>query len=137
MKLPNFRRIFKTDYGANEQGLVEKLATSINNGFEVLYEALNGKVSLRENIFCTVKDVTVIVDSSGVPTTTTTVSRDRNARVDGVGVINAQNLTNSTSYPTSGIFISFNASDNGITITNITGLQAGNEYSLRVILWLV
>lgn len=136
MKIPSFRRIFKTDYKAEEQELVEKLSGTINNGFEVLHEALGKKVSLRDNLQCTVKDVDIIVDSSGVPLTNTGISRDIPGRIEGMTVIDANNLTTSTTYPSSGVFVNFIPNDNGALITHVTGLQTNNKYRLRIIAWI-
>jgi len=55
MKLPNFKRIFKSDYKTEFHSLIEPLSFSINNGIEVLYQTLNKAVSLKDNVACTVK----------------------------------------------------------------------------------
>jgi hypothetical protein len=47
-------------------------------------------------------------------------------------VIRARNLDNNTTYPTSQPFISFVSTGNLITVHNITGLQAGDEYELTL-----
>ena len=49
MKLPLFRRLFKTDFKQEFQELVDQLSVSINVGIENLYDALNRKLSLRDN----------------------------------------------------------------------------------------
>ena len=50
MKLPSFRRILEQDYKPDDQDLVKTLASSLNYGIEVLYDALNGKLTFRDNI---------------------------------------------------------------------------------------
>lgn len=133
MKLPSFRRIFKTDYTQEFQNLVEKMAISINYGFEVLYDALNKKISLNDNIYCTVKDIEITVDINGVPKTTTAFSLDINAKIIGIVVLSANNLTNSAIYPSSGVFINFSQNNTNIIIDHITGLQADNNYRLKLV----
>ena len=134
MKLPNFKRLYDQDYQQEFKGLVGQLAVSINSGFEVLYEALNKKVSLRDNIACTVRDVNVVVDATGNPKNRTTFSLDSNSVVvDGCQVIRATNNTNSNTYPSNAVFISFTQTNSGVEINNVTGLQQNQQYTLRIV----
>lgn len=139
MKLPNFKRIYKSDYKKDFQDMIETLSVSINYGIEVLYDVLNKKVSLIDNIQCTVRDVIVQVDKNGNPTEPTSFSLDVNAKVLGVSVIFAQNLTNSTSYPFNHPFISFTQQPTTVLINNISGLSNGtvtsDKYTLKIIAW--
>jgi len=134
MKLPSFRRILKTDYSEEFQQLVDTLASSINIGIELLYTSLNKQISLRDNIQCDVKDVTITVNSSGVPISdisfNVTVST-----VEGLVVISATNNTLASTFPSSGIFISFTKTGSAIKINHITGLQTDNSYTLRIIVF--
>lgn len=133
MKLPNFRRLIKTDFPQNEQNLVEKIASSLNYGLEVVYEALNNKISLQDNILCTVKDLQITVNASGIPIVQTSFRPTFPGTVIGLQVIKADNLTNTNTYPSSGISVSFVQTDTGILINHITGLQANNTYQLRIV----
>ena len=135
MILPKFRRIYKTDFPEEIQDTVEKLASSINNGLEVLYDLANKKVSLKDNVLSTIKSVTVEVLSTGVPKITTDVSIDFSGRAEGVSVLKVDNLTNSSVYPSSGVTVSFTQTDNGIQINHITGLQAGYQYRLKLVIF--
>jgi len=137
MRLPSFKRLVEQDFDKDNQGLIRTLAGVLNYGIEVLYQALNRNVSIRDNIKCTVKDITVIVDSTGTPTQNNTFLVDiPNSRVEGVTVISAVNQTNSNHYPTSGVFISGVQNTNSYLISKITGLQTGETYTLRLICWL-
>lgn len=134
MKLQSFRRLLKTDFEQQYQGLIDKLASVLNIDIESVYNVLNKNVSISDNILCTVKDVTVTVDATGTPTQQTQFSLDSQVtKVLGTQVIYAINNTNSTSYPTGGIFISFTPTTTGVLINNITGLVANNSYTLRII----
>lgn len=113
--------------------MIEILTPTINNGVEVLYEALNNNVSIRDNIDCTVRDVQLSVNTQGIPVGLTTFTVNSNNRVDGCQVIKVENLTNSGVYLTSGPFITYSQIDNRITINHITGLVPGNNYTIRVI----
>ena len=134
MKMPSFKRIFDTDFEEQYKAMIQTLAVTVNNGFEVVYEALNKKISISENIQCTLKDVSFKVDAAGNPTTRVSFISDiPNMRVIGTQVIKVVNNSNSSSYPTSGVFISFTETNNGIEINNVTGLIAGNTYTLRIV----
>lgn len=132
-KLPGFRRVYHTDYPKEYQGLIEKLSVSINNGFEVLYDVLNNKVDLSNNVACLVKDIDLQVNSGGIPLTSTTFNIASTRTVTGLQVLKASNLTNSTSYPTGSPFCSFTQDNNIITINHVTGLQSNNLYTLTIV----
>jgi hypothetical protein len=132
-KLPGFRRVYHTDYPKEFQGLVEKMSVSINNGFEVLYDALNNKVDLANNVACLVKEVDVQVNSGGLPLSTTTFNISSTRTVSGLEVIKVTNLTNSSVYPTGAPFCSFTQDNNIITVNHVTGIQANNLYRLKIV----
>lgn len=114
---------------------MERISFSLNQGIELLYDVLNRKVSLSDNIACTIRDVIVSVNAGGIPLTRTSYSLDLVTTVIGTEVIRAENLTNSTIYPSSGILISYTQSGSNIIINHITGLQADSSYRIRVITW--
>lgn len=136
MKIPSFKRIYNEDYnkfGKDLVNLVSQLAVSINNSFDIVYSALNKRISLRDNIACTVKDITVQVDSTGKPTSSTIIALDINTKVDALLVGKVDNLTNNGSYPTAGVLLGWEQNQTNVFINNITGLQANNNYQIRVI----
>lgn len=132
-KLPSWKRIIEQDYPQKYQDLIQQLAVPLNYGIEVLYSLLNGKLTFKDNIASTIKELDVQVDSSGKPLTTTTIKKTSSDRIEGIIVVRAQNLTNSTIYPSSGVFISYTETTDSIIINNITGLQANNFYRINVI----
>lgn len=133
MKLPTFRRLISSDYEKQFQKLIDTLSISLNNGIEVLYEALNGDLTLRENLSCTVKDVTVTVDINGKPLQTASFTLNSTAKVDGAIVIQALNQTNTTHFPLAGVFVSGAQSSGTFIINNIAGLQPNEQYVLRIV----
>lgn len=136
MKLPNLRRIYANDFAADYQDLITNLSNSLNINLEFLYQGFNKNVSLRDNIACTVKEITVTVDADGVPTNPIAFARDTNLPVIGAEVINAINLTNSTAYPTGQPFIAYTLNNDGrFVIRYISSLTAGNNYRLTVVIW--
>lgn len=133
MRLPSFRRLVSSDYEKQYQKLIDKLSAPLNYGIEVLYDALNKQLTIRDNFNATVKDVLVTVDDTGKPQQSTAIGISISGKVDGVLVIGATNQVNSTTYPTTGVFISGTQSNNTFVINNVTGLQANQQYSLRVV----
>jgi hypothetical protein len=134
MKLPSYRRIFKTDYAEQYQELVDKLAVSINYGFDTLYDALNQKLTFQENFLATISEFNVTVNASGNPSQRTQFKLSGNqTSVQGLIVINCFPVNDANALPTSGIFISFNKSENFININNIKGLQPNVLYTLKVL----
>ena len=134
MILPGFTRITKSDFAKEMQDLVEKLGNIINRNTEVIYELANKKVSIRDNILCSVRDVTIQVDTNGIPLTPTSAALDTSGTVDGVTVINVQsNATNV--FPTTQPFIAYTPKSESINIDKVTGLLPGYTWILRIIIW--
>lgn len=133
MKLPSFKRLFSTDFPKEFQQLVDQLSNSLNYGLEVLYQLANNQISLRDNINCTIKDLTITVDSSGKPTQTVSFTLRSTNKVDGIIAIQALNQVSTSTYPVSGIFISGAQSGNLYNVNNITGLQPNQQYIIRVV----
>lgn len=136
MRLQNFKRLIKTDFDQEQQSLVEQLGESLNPGIEIVYQALNKRLTIGDNLQASERDVDIRVGANGVPTSSTFTTVDFTpAQVRTVWVGRAENLTNSAIYPTSAPFISFNNTPTGIQITNVTGLAAGYTWRLRILLF--
>lgn len=133
MLIPSFKRLISSDFPKEFQKLVDQLSLSLNNGITVLYTALNNNLTIRDNLLGTIQDVLVTVDANGKPIQTTAFKLNSTARVDLVMVGLALNQVNSNVYPTSGVLVSGTQSDNIYTIANVSGLQAGQQYSLRIV----
>lgn len=136
IKLPGFKRLLGTDFDKQFQDLVNQLALSLNNGIDVLYQALNNNITLRDNIKSTVQSITVSVDSSGAPKGGAVFKLTFAGKVDGITVLSAQNQDNPAIYPTGGVFISGAQNNNIYTINNITGLQPNASYLLTIVAWI-
>jgi len=132
-KLPSFRKIYEQDYDPQYQELIRQLSVSLNYGIEVLYQLLNGKLTIKDNLSSTLKELNVQVDSTGKPLTSSTIKKSSTDRIEGLIVVRAENLTNSNTYPTSGIFISYTETNENIVINNIKGLTANDLWKINVI----
>ena len=136
MKIPGYRRLFSTDFKEKERDFVDRLGNPINAAFDTLHSALNGNITLSDNVACTVKDVTVRVDSSGIPLANTTFRLNSNQPVTMVVCGNAVNQTNPSGYVLGAPFISWTQTQNGIVINHITGLRPNDTYILRVVAYI-
>jgi len=133
MKLPSYRRLYKTDYEETYQALVEKLAVSINYGFDTLYDALNQKLTFEDNFSSTISEFTVTVGSDGAPLQKTQFKLTKSqTTVQGVIVLDCYG-TKTNDLPTSGVFISFEKNENFININNIKGLRPNIQYTVKVL----
>lgn len=134
MKLPSYKRVITQDFDKENQELIETLGGTINDSFQVLYSALNKRLNFQDNIASTVRDVDIIVDANGntigQPGFPTDVP---NTPVTGCICVRAQNLVNSTVYPTGTPFINYIQLDNFIRILNVSNLQPNTRYRLRII----
>lgn len=136
MKLPNIKRIDKQNFPQQEPDFIDKLGFTLNNDMETLFNVLNRNASLKDNLFCTVKDVQVILDADGIPTNGASFRLDNaQMRVLGCPVYNAVNVKNSTVFPTGAPFINFSQLSDIITINHVTGLQPGQLYTLTIVAW--
>ena len=132
-KPKSYKRLITSDFEEKDQELVEKLGLILNDSFNELYYALNGRIDLTNNIFCSVRVLDIIVDANGIPTSRTTFSLNSTAIVVGCQVLAADNQTNSATYPSGAPFINFTQIDQAILINHITGLQANQRYTIRVV----
>lgn len=129
MKLPNFKRLFYTDFPKDYQSLIEQLSYTVNNAFDGIFSALNNNISLRDNILSVVKDLTLTVNANGIPLSTAAFSIGTNTKpIDGLIIIKATSINNNTIVPTSGVFATYSQNGSTVTLTNITGLPANSLF---------
>lgn len=124
------KRINVDEFKKEDRDTVERIAEIYNYFAEQVTDTINGNLDF-DNLNRSVLSLEVSVLSTGKPVNELKFS----AKVGLVGtkVLRAENLTNAAIYPSGCPFLSFSASGSGIyTVTNITGLQAGNKYRLTI-----
>jgi hypothetical protein len=135
-KLPSFKRLNKGDFEPQYHGLMEKIILSLNTIVDSVLDAMNRKISLKNNILCSVRDITVVVDSSGVPTSPVNVTYDFVGAASVVVVGRVVNLTNVSGYPSSGVGVYWEqVANNGIRIRHVSGILPSNSHSLRLVIY--
>lgn len=132
MKLPTYKRIRIEDFSEEERMLIEKLALSINDGFSNVYDALNNKLTFRDNFAGTAKEFTVSTDVNGTPTGTTEIRLDSITPVFGFNIIFVNHVSNPNIYPNSAVQIFGVQNKNIFRINKVTGLPANQSFNIRV-----
>lgn len=114
--------------------MVDKLAVSINYGFDTLYDALNQKLNFQDNISATIAEFNVSVDATGKLNQKTQFKLNTSqTSVQGLIVLNCYGTNDVNKLPTSGIFISFNKNENFVNINYIKGLETNIQYTIKVL----
>lgn len=131
-RVPDIKRIQKSDFAEEDQEMVDKLAFPINSFFEQTRSALDHNIDFT-NLNQEVITLETMVDVNGMPTLETKYKTTLKTKVVGQVCINAFNLTNNTLYPVSAPFLSFEQNANIVTILNVSGLQPANKYRLVVL----
>ncbi len=106
---------------------------SLNNGVQVLYDALNNQLTIRDNFKASVRDINLTVDADGKPTQNSAFSLNTTDKVEGVIVFSAINQINSNVYPLAAVQVFGAQSTNSFIIAKITGLQPNALYTIRVV----
>jgi hypothetical protein len=132
MIIPSFKRLAKQDYPQDQQPFIEKLGFIINNSFDIMYEALNKKLTVRENFAGTLREVVVRVDADGVPVGTVGIALDTGNRVQYLQVHTVTDVDNTSVYPTAMPYISFTQTQTGLIFNHIAGLPAGTNFRLKL-----
>jgi hypothetical protein len=131
-KLQNFKRILAQDYEEEYRLLIEKLSFSVNSFAEDVLRTLNGNLN-TDNTLEKLKTMDVEVFSSGSPKTSLQFQNPSSVyKLEGIRVIRVENLSNTGTYPTTAPFVSFSENAGIVTVNNITGLQAGYKWRLKI-----
>lgn len=133
-KLAGYRRLIKTDFAKDYQPLIEQLGVSINNGFDTIFNALNGKLNFADNILSTIAEFKVTVNADGTPQQTTQFKLDKNQpNLIGLLVLSISGADDPSLRATSGLAIAYSPNNGTVTINNIKGLEAGKAYNVKVL----
>lgn len=138
MKLPSFKRLFKQDFKADYQALIEQLGLTINTGFDALFQMGNNGITLKDNIMSVVKNITVTVDTNGTPINTTSFSLGTGIFPTTNPVVEVRigkivNNTDSSAYTQGGVTVFWTQNGSQININNIKGLIPNNSYTITLI----
>lgn len=133
MKLPGFKRISKENFPSEYASIIDGFGGSYNDLAENVTNLSNKNITVEDNLAMFYKDLDITVDSNGTPTVITEFKNTLISRVKGNIVINAVNLTNSSSYPTTAPYVSFSENNKIIRILNVRGLPASTKFRLTLL----
>lgn len=130
-KISNFQEFTKENFPSKYQDLCDVISNPFNNFGRQITNALNNnQITVGDNLNEQYKTITVTVDATGAPVQTCTYKSTLSTKTVGIVVISATNVTSSNTYPTAAPFCSWIDQSGSVTISNISGLQANNQYTL-------
>lgn len=127
------------DYPKESRETISILSETLNSFMNDVINAVNGNINF-DNLNMEYTSFKVFTDANGNPVTeggtatTPQIRLGRSAKVVGVHVINATNLSTTTNYPTASPFISYTTTSNVMKINNIKGLQANEKHQLTILI---
>lgn len=131
-KLPNVRRIIIEDYPEDIRPSIEKLAYIINQHMSDVVDLSNKRIDF-DNLYREIVKIKVTVNANGIPLNNTTFSTTYLPNAHGGIVISATNITNSQTYPSSAVFVTFVSTKNNLfKVNHVTGLQPNQTYELTL-----
>lgn len=121
-KLPPLKRLYDSDIPGAPKWFKD-IVLLLNNFFQNVTQALNKNLTFQDNIR------SQIIDIKHVGGTTANITTNLNIPLSGILVLQA-----SGSSFTGGVFVNWKQLQQVIEITEVTGLTAGQEYNLRLLL---
>lgn len=127
----NMKRIKVEDFPKQYQDLVSQLSFILNPFMEQLIAAFAKGIDFT-NLNQELTTVKIQVDGTGTPIIALEVKSSLKTKIQGVFVISASNLDDTT--PISAApFVVFSPSSAGFKITQVTGLPANKNFNLNLI----
>jgi len=135
MKLSGFKRINKEDFTEEDKAVAERVGYSINNFAQEVSTLVNKNITISDNLFqeLITIEITPSVSNAAIPNTTIKFKNSLKNAIKGISVINVENLTNTTTYPTGAVQIFFSENNNIITVNRITSLLSSNKYRITLL----
>lgn len=125
------KRLVKEDFDIKDQSLISKISSVFNPAVDQISSILNNGLAIS-NLNTQVKTLNISVDDNGIPKTNTSFATTLNTKCTQIVVGKAQNLSNSTTYPTTAPFITFSNNGSQIIINHVTGLSANDNWQLTI-----
>jgi hypothetical protein len=130
-KLQAPKKIRIEDFKSDQSDLISKIGFVYNSFADQVYQVLNGNVDY-DNLKRQIVTLDITVDANGALVNAPSIKYNLNSKLKGITVLNAVNLVNSNTYPSSHPFISWDLNGSLINIKNISGLQNNSQYRLTL-----
>lgn len=132
-KVSPVRRINKEDFPRAAQPIIDGLSTLLNASLEEITNAINGNLSVSDNLNEYITYVDVEVNASGIPLVDTSVRIVLKSRCKGLVVIRAEDISGTTAYVTTAPFVTFTEGNLGIlSVKHVTGLPVNKKFRLTI-----
>src|SRR3990167_6772601 len=105
--LSELKRLIREDFSPDDQELIGKIANILNPSLQEIYSAINGNLTVTDNINMQLKELEISVDSAGIPKVPTSYKSELKGSTRGIHCVKAENLTSTVTYPISCPFVSF------------------------------
>lgn len=130
-KLNAPKRLIKEDFDEEYQGLIDKIAFSLNSFYDEVTNAFNKNINI-DNLTREIITIDVENNSSGILKVPSQFKTNLTARIRGINIIKADNVSNPAIDPVEAPWISWTINTNIITVRKVTGIQADNKYQLTL-----
>jgi hypothetical protein len=127
MKLSALKRLIGEDFSKEEQDLVVKLGLILNPIVDQLTSIFDKRLDFV-NLNRQLKVITVKVTTDGAPVNAIQIKNEIKTKAAGINVIRAVGSTPPNSCP----FVTFSEDSGLITVSNIKGLPAQQEFTLTL-----
>ncbi len=126
------KQLKKEDFDSKDRDLIAKVGQILNPAIQQLTTVFTNGLNLS-NLNAQQKILTFSVDKNGNPLSSTSFVSTLSGNCTMITVGRAQNLTTSTTYPTSGHSVSFTQVGTQIVINNVTGLTPNDSWQLTLL----
>ena len=125
------KKIRTEDFKSEDSDLIGKIGFVYNSFVDQVFQILDGNLDY-DNLKRQIVTLEVTADSSGKIINPPSIKYNLNSKLKGINVLNAINLVNTNTYPTSHPFVSWSLNGSLVMVLNISGLQASSQYRLTV-----
>lgn len=134
-KLNNTRQIRSEDFDQEYADLISRLGSILNSFMQEVVELSDERIDF-ENRVENIVTFNIKVDANGNPIQAPFKLNTGKSGIRGIQVIRAYNLNRANIYPTQQPFINFVPnSSNLITIQNVLGLSANDNWQITAIIY--
>lgn len=132
MKIQSPKKLIAEDFAPEDRPIIERIGATINNYLDELNIAMSKNINITDNLNQELKILNnvSIINANGDLANPLKIKHGLKTRVNGIIVIRAIGSVFADSQP----FMSFSEQDNIITVENIKGLPANQQFQLVILI---
>lgn len=131
-RIPDFKRIAKEDFSAEDRPLIEKLAFPINSHIEQVRSALSKNIDF-DNLAQELKTIDFTTGANGQPINPVSFRSELSNRIQGIMPVRVVITSSNTSFATQIPLLSWSQEGNIVSILSIGGLDPETGYSITLL----